>query len=509
MYKFIDELKKLYSVKEYDGIKEAEKPLFSQLERNINELSLRFRSSADLTIRRIRLGQRQAAVVNIDNMINKDILALGILKPLLGYGFDGEGDILKTIKEEILFTDDLTEALTFEQLESNIMSGFVGIIVDGLSTALCIGIQGYESRGISEPDSDVVQRGSKEGFVEPLRINISLIRRRIKNPRLHFETMNIGKVSKTEVCLCYLSGVASYGIVARVKKRLKKADINTVLTSGSVAAFLEDRRDISFFRAVGISQRPDTVCGKITEGRIAVIIDGIPSVLVVPYLFSEYFQTLDDYSNRAYFATFTRWLKYCAFFISILLPGLYVSLGTFDPEMFPTLMLNKIAGSIASTPLSLMSETVLILLVYELMRESGLRMPSPLGYAVSIVGGLVVGDTAINAGLIGAPTLMVVAVTAICSYVLPDLYAPCAVLRIIFTVVGGLMGVWGTAVLLCVVLVGICSKNSFGIPFTSPISPFGSVLFRDVIIRAGSRVLSGKTNPVQYMPGSENKEDRS
>ena len=181
MYKFIDELKKLYRVKEYDGIKEAEKPLFSQLERNINELSLHFRSSTDLTIRRIRLGHKQAAVINIDNMIDKDILALGILKPMLGYSFDGEGDILKTIKEEILFTDDLAEALTFEQLEANIMSGFVGIIVDGLSTALCIGIQGYESRGISEPDSDVVQRGSKEGFVEPLRINISLIRRRIKN----------------------------------------------------------------------------------------------------------------------------------------------------------------------------------------------------------------------------------------------------------------------------------------------------------------------------------------
>ena len=140
-----------------------------------------------------------------------------------------------------------------------------------------------------------------------------------------------------------------------------------------------------------------------------------------------------SYSNRAYFATFTRFLKFCAFFISILLPGIYVALGTFNPEMFPTLMLNKIAGSISATPLSLMYETILIQLVYEIMREAGLRMPQPLGYAVSIVGGLVVGDTAINAGLIGAPTLMVVAITAICSYVIPNLYAPSSVLRIVFT----------------------------------------------------------------------------
>ena len=168
------------------------------------------------------------------------------------------------------------------------------------------------------------------------------------------------------------------------------------------------------------------------EGRIGILIDGVPSALVVPCIFAEYFQTMDDYSNRPYFAFFTRMLKFAAFFIAMFLPGFYTALGTYDPEMFPTLTLNKIAISIGSTPLSLTAETIMILLVYEIMRESGLRMPQPLGYAVSIVGGLVIGDTAINAGLIGAPTLMVVAISAICSYIIPDLYAPTAVLRIVF-----------------------------------------------------------------------------
>ena len=238
-----------------------------------------------------------------------------------------------------------------------------------------------------------------------------------------------------------------------------------------------------------------------TEGRIAILIDGVSSAVIVPFLFVEYFQTLDDYSNRAYFATFTRLLKYSAFFVSMLLPGIYVSLATFNPEMFPTLMLNKIAGSISATPLSLMYETLLIQLVYEIMRESGLRMPQPLGYAVSIVGGMVVGEAAINAGLIASPTLMVVAISAISSYVIPNLYAPTAILRIIFTLAGGIFGIWGIAIVLCVVLVNLCGKDSFGVPYTTPITPFCAVAMRDVIIRAGWKILSSGTEYVQNLPG--------
>ena len=203
---------------------------------------------------------------------------------------------------------------------------------------------------------------------------------------------------------------------------------------------------------------------------------------------------------------FTILLKFAVLFISVLLPGFYTSLGTFDPEMFPTLTLNKIAVSIAGTPMSLMSETLLILLVYEIMRESGLRMPQPLGYAVSIVGGLVIGDTAINAGLIGAPTLMVVAISAICSYIIPNLYAPAAILRILFTIAGGIGGIWGLSAVFCMVFVELCAKTSFGIPYTSPITPPGVSALRDVFIRAGWKTLSKKQERIQNMPGSEVKE---
>lgn len=514
LYKFVRELKNIYTHKPNKGFYETNTPLNTSLKLNLDRLKNSFQNSADLTIHEMTLSGMDAAVITIEGMVNKDILALGVIKPLFEFKFSGTPEeCFNTIKSQILYTAELVDIESYEMLEKFIMSGFAVLAIDKYEKMIAIGIQGFSFRSVSEPESDVVQRGSKEGFVEAMRINMSLIRRRIKNPKLKFETMTIGKVSKTDICLCYLTDTVSKKILNKLKERINKIDLDTAFASGYLVPFLEERGDFSFFSGVGVSERPDTVCGKITEGRIAILVDGAPSALIVPYLFVEYFQTLDDYSNRAYFATFTRWLKYFSFFISFLLPGIYVSLGTFHPEMFPTLLLNKIAGSIGDTPLSLMFETILIHFVYEIMREAGLRMPQPLGYAVSIVGGLVVGETAVNSGLIGAPTLMVVAITAICSYVIPSLYAPSAVLRLIFTLAGGILGIWGVAILFCMVLVNLCGKNSFDIPYTSPVTPFSAVAMRDVVVRAGWKILSKKTERVQDLPGvniksEDNNDDR-
>ena len=504
MYKFIYDIKSVYSRHNIsEKTPEPETPFELSLDTNIQTIQSRMNNTSDLTIHRLKLNGADAAVISIDNLINKDILAIAVIKPLFSYEFIGKMEnSLEDIMYRILCVDDVTLIYSFEELYDYIMSGFAVIALENCSSMLAVGIQGYQSRSIAEPESDVIQRGSREGFVEPLRTNITLIRRRMKNPDLTFEIMKIGKMSATEVCICYLKNTASPAILDLLKKRLGSIDLNTVLAAGYLVPYLEENGRKSVFSTVGVTERPDTVVGKITEGRIAVIIDGVPSALIVPYLFAEYFQTLDDYSNKPYFAAFTRWLKYTAFFLSIMLPGLFTALGTFNPEMFPSLLLNKIAGSIGATPFSLMSETLLILIVYEVMRESGLRMPQPLGYAVSIVGGLVIGDTAVNAGLLGAPTLMVAAISAICSYIVPNLYAPAAVLRLLFTVTGGLAGIWGVSILFCVVFVDLCGKNSFGVPFTSPITPFGKGFFRDVILRAGWQTLSSEQTKVQYMPGA-------
>ena len=476
---------------------------YHSLEQNLQYIKNRFSVSEDITIHKLALNGINGAVISLDNMINKDILAFGVLKPLYNYHFSNIPEsAINDIENKILYTDDITEIYNFEQLFTFIMSGFAVIAIEGSTKMLSIGIQGYKTRGISEPESDVIQRGSKEGFVETLRTNMTLLRRRIKNTDLKFEIMTIGKLSKTEICLCYLNKTVSQDILSELKQRITDIDLETVLAAGYIVPYLEDKNEKSLFSSVGITERPDSLCGKLTEGRIGILIDGVPTALIVPCIFAEYFQTLDDYSNKPYFASFTRILKFLSFLISVFLPGIFTSLGTFNPEMFPTLTLNKIAVSIASTPLSLMTETILILLVYEIMRESGLRMPQPLGYAVSIVGGLVIGDTAINAGLIGAPTLMVVAISAICSYIIPNLYAPTAILRIVFTIAGGLTGIWGIAILSSIVFLSLCSKTSFGIPYLSPITPFSDSVFRDVIFRADWKKLIKRKTKIQNMPGS-------
>ena len=480
--------------------------LYEPLERNLEYLQHSFDGSADFTVRNMTLKDgTRAAILTIEGMTNKETLAVSIANPIILSDIEGETgeEKIKYIEYSVLSASEITQIDTFEQLLTFIMSGFAVLLIDGAEIGLSIGVQGFSFRSVSEPESEVVQRGSREGFVEPLRINMTLIRRRMKTPELKFETLSVGKVSKTDMCLVYLNKSVSKGILNELKDRLKHADLDNVLASGYLVPYLENQGDFSLFSGIGITERPDTVCGKINEGRIAILIDGTPSVLIVPHLFVENFQTLDDYSNRPYFATFTRWLKYLAFFVATFTPGFYVAVATFNPELFPEQLLSKVATSIADTPLSLMAEVLVIHFIYEIMREAGLRLLRPLGHAVSIVGALVIGETAVNAGLIGAPTLMVVALTAISSYVIPDLYPPVAVLRILFIIVGGFGGVWGIILLFCVVLINLCGKLSFGVPYVSPVAPFSIFGMRDVFIRAGWKTLSQKRNFVQELKGSE------
>lgn len=489
---------------------ENDKAIEKSISKNIEYFKHQFDGSADLTVRKIDIDGTKAAIISIEGMINKEVLANSVINPIMRGEYKKKDPLDKYLylRDSLLSTSEQVEVDTYEQAFKLAMSGFVLLLVDECAFILAIGIQGFSFRSVSEPNSEVMQRGSNEGFVEPLRINMTLIRRRIKNPKLKFETMQLGTISKTDIALCYLTNMVSPKILNEVRTRLQEVDLETIIASGYITPYLESKRDLSLFSSVGISERPDTVCGKIAEGRIAILVDGVPDVIIVPYLFVEYFQTLDDYANRPYFATFTRWLKYLAFFVSIFLPGLYVAMGTFNPELFPEKLLSKIAVAVSETPFNLMIEALIIHFIYEVMREAGLRLPKTLGHAVSIVGALVIGEAAVNSSLIGAPTLMILAITAISSYVIPRLYEPIAILRFVFIIVGGTMGIWGIMLLFSAILVNICAKNSFGVPFTAPLSPFSMFGMRDVAVRAGWKILGKRENMVQTMPGSNVRDEK-
>lgn len=474
------------------------------LKENLDTMRADFDGSADFTVREMNVKGVDIAVITIEGMVNKEALAISVINPIISedYGYNSREDFYRNIKNSILSISEVTDVQYIEDVYKFIMSGFAVFAVDGVNRMMSIGVQGFSFRSVTEPENEVVQRGSREGFVEPLRINMTLVRRRIKNPAMKFETMTVGKLSRTDICLCYIRDIVSEKMLSELRNSLQNVELDTVLASGYLSPFIRKKYDFSLFSGIGITERPDALCGKINEGRIAILIDGTPVALIVPHLFIENFQTFEDYSDRPFYATFTRWLKYISFFIAMFTPGIYVAIATFNPELFPQQLLSKIANSVSSTPFPLMLEVLVIHFIYEIMREAGLRLPQPLGHAVSIVGALVIGETAVNAGIIGSPTLMVVAITAISSYVIPDLYAPIAVLRLIFIVAGGVAGVWGVTLLFCTVLVNICGKSTLGVPFTAPISPFSPFAMRDVIIRAGWKILGKKRNKLQNLRGS-------
>ena len=242
---------------------------------------------------------------------------------------------------------------------------------------------------------------------------------------------------------------------------------------------------MSIFSGVSVTQRPDVLCAKVNEGRVGILIDGTPFALVMPTLFSEHFQTLDDYANRPFFTTYIRWIKYISFFLATALPGGYVAVATFHPEMFTPALLIDLSSALEITPFSLFAETLIIVILFEIIREAGIRLPKVVGAAVSIVGGLVIGDAAVSSGLISTPLLIIVGITATSAFTIPELSQQLAIIRIALIIAGGLLGLYGIAIVFAIILLNICSMENFGVPYTAPVSPFSKKSMKDILIRLG------------------------
>lgn len=477
--------------------------MYISLKENIKELKKVTAESADFTVRELELSSARCAVFTTEGMCNKEVLSCSVIEPLLKADLNGQGgeELFDFINTSVLTASEVVTVYNFEDVLSFSMSGFAVVAVDGSARMLAIGVQGFSFRSVSEPESELVQRGSREGFTEALRVNMTLIRRRMKTPHLVFETLTVGSESRTQLALCYIDNKATPASVDELRNRLRACNLKVVLGSGYLVPYLEDSGKNEVFTGIGITERPDTLCGKLTEGRIGILVDGTPAVLVLPHLFVENFQSVDDYSNRPYFAAFTRILKFTAYLAAVFAPALYIAFVNFHPEYFPTAMYKNIQNNIDHTPLPLLLEVLLIILMYEIMREAGLRLPKVLGHAVSIVGALVIGDCAIEAGIIGAPTLMAVAISALSSYVIPDLYPQITVLRLAMIFVAAVLGVWGIVMLSTVALIFMCSKSTLGVVYVTPVTPFSGKHMRDVFVRLGWKKLSEYEMNVQKLRG--------
>ncbi len=406
-------------------------------------------------------------------------------------------------KRELLFRP--TFVVDYDTALSHAMSGSAVLLIEDYRGAACVSIPGFPSRAISESYTEENVRASREGFAEPLKVNITLIRRRLKTGRLVVENHKVGSLSNTAAAIVYIRDKVSPQTLAQVRERLKEIDMETVLESGFIEPFFKQRK-FSFFSGVGYTERPDSLCAKLAEGRVGIIVDGTPFVLVMPHLFIENFQSFDDYTNKAYYATFIRIIKLVAFAVTIALPGVYVAAAVFAPQLFPTQMLKNIIEAEHKLALPVLAEALFINLVYEIVREAGLRLPRPVGHAVSLLGALIVGDAAVAAGLASSPLVMIAALTTVCSFLVPTIYQPVTFLRFVFIIVGGTLGFAGLVPAALFVLLNITAVDTFGVPYSAPLSPYGSSLLRDELVRCSWRKLSERPFVVDKLPGGKDAE---
>lgn len=467
------------------------------------------RGSADLILEEFKLGDVKGLVFMFDGLVCNSQVSDFLLRPLNRLEpADGTPEKLwELLEREFLFSSEQGVTETYEDLFARAMSGFAMVMLDGVPKALSLGYQGFETRSVGEPAMEKNLRGSREGFTESNNTNTAMVRRRLKSPHLTVETLWLGRRSHTNVRLVYLSDTAAPETVEGVRRSLMAAKLPLVLDSSFLQAFI-GKGAASLFGGTGTTQRPDTLCAKLTEGRVGVMVDGSPNVMIVPYLFTEHFHTLDDYTQRPYFTVFIRLLRLAAFFLTMLLPGYYVAVVTFHPERIPRVLLPDFLGSVAATPLSAMGEALVLFLLYELLREAGLRLPDAIGHTLSVVGGIVIGDAIVTAGLVGLPMIIIIALTAVGAFAVPSLYEPITILRFLFILIGGLLGLFGMVLGFLLLVVNLCSLHTLGIPLTAPIAPWQSGALRDTFRRSGWRRLGQEDYNISSARQCEGEADR-
>lgn len=445
-------------------------PVSKCLCKNLKFLQQVLGNSGDVIIHTFSFGsnnQLQGALVFIDGLVDTKTITQSILMPLLAYRFtgsDGKPGSVEELSRAVLCAGDVTTQSDMDQLVGSCLSGDTMLLTDGFSSGLIISTKGYDKRSVTEPQSETVVRGPREGFTEDFRTNTSLLRRRIKCPDFRLDHMVIGHKSNTNVCVAYIEGVADPKIVSTVKKRLQSIVIDSVVDSGYLEQYIEDA-PFSIFPTVGYSEKPDVVAGRIFEGHIAIISDGSPFVLTAPMLFIESFQTSEDYYIRTIYASLIRILRFFAFTITVFAPALFIALTTFHQELIPTTLLYTIADAREGTPFPAFFEALILVFAFDLLREAGVRLPRPIGQAISIVGALVMGEAAVSAGMVGAPMVIIVAITAVSGFVIPRQNEPASILRYIAMVFSALLGGYGIAMVFLALLIHLAKLQSFGIPY--------------------------------------------
>lgn len=458
------------------------RPVSPHIQENIDAIRELVGDSLDIVIHEFKLGNGQRAVsFYIDGLVNKEFMGREFYAPLLAA--DGKDKwLVEELGQQVLSMASVSYLNDFDQVMATVYQGLAALFVEGDTQALCVEAIMWAQRSVAEPGTDVVIRGPREGFIESLRVNVSLLRRKIHHPDFRAETVRLGRYSRTDIGIVYVDSIVNHDVLAKVRERLRQIDVDAILDSGHIEQLVQDT-PYSLFPTIGIAEKPDIAAARVLEGRVAVIIDGSPIVLTVPMLFFEGLHSPEDYYVRFYYASWIRVVRSIAFIINLYLPGFFLAATCYHQQLIPFKLLLSMAAAEAQTPFSIGFSLLLITLVYEILREAGVRLPKPAGQAISIVGAIVMGDAAVSANLISAPVLIVLAVTVVASFVSSAYTDASALLRMIFLLLGWWTGLFGLMIGTMVLLAYLSSLQSFGIPFFAPIAPLDTYGLKDSVLR--------------------------
>ncbi|MBM7715536.1 spore germination protein KA [Bacillus thermophilus] len=467
-------------------IPKPQEVLFKDFNKNVELFRSVYNHCSDVVFREFCLfGNVQAIIIYIEGLADTEKIDNHVLSPLMQKkDSEPRQPSIEFIESNVSVSKTKKLSLWADCIES-ISTGSSILLMEGENQALSLGLTKFEARAIEEPEAEKVLRGPREGFIESLQVNTAMLRRTIKSPALKIQSIKLGKYSKTSVVLAYMNGIANPTLIQEVENRLKRIDIDGFIDTNYIEEMIEDN-PFSPFPQLMATERPDVVSSNILEGRVAILAEGTPFALVAPTTFFSLLQAPDDYYERYIVGTVIRWLRYIFLFISLVLPSLYVAITSFHQEMIPDPLLLSIAAARENVPFPALVEVVIMELMLEALREAGVRLPNQIGAAVSIVGALVIGQAAVQAGLVSAPMVIVVATTGIASFMSPHYILGYSIrlLRFPMMVLAATLGLLGIMMGILALVIHLCTLRSFGEPYLAPLAPLKKHELKDVLWRA-------------------------
>lgn len=470
-------------------------PSSKSLEDNIKTVKEILKGCGDVVYKEFMVGKEQnqpLTLVYIDGMTDNSIIIGSILNPLMVYAREIPPETPKVaeklyelVRYGTISTGEVEETTNINEAILSILIGDSALFIDGVDKIIILGVKGWPVRSVEEPTTEPVIRGPRDGFVETFRMNTALVRRRIRDPKLKLKQMKIGKRSHTDVGVFYIEDIAKKQLIDEVVKRLEAIDIDAVLDSGYIEQFIEDN-PYSPFPQIATTERPDEVAGELYEGRVVILVDNSPFALIIPTTINSLFQSPEDYYDRWIISSVLRVIRFTASLLALVMPSLYVVFTSYHTGILPTKLVLSIAASREGVPFPAIVEAFIMEFTLELLREAGLRLPSAIGNTIGIVGGLIIGEAAVRAGIVSPIMVIIVAITAIASFANPsyNLSVGFRLLRFTLIAASGILGLYGLVLGLILILVHLVRLKSFNEPYLTPFVAVNWSDYKDTIYRA-------------------------